>query len=77
MSFRAHVCGTGKFLDGVGSGDFKVFVFYSAPGVVAKVTASIRARSRLIPEPAIWVMLAAGLGLLGFVRLRRAAHSGI
>jgi len=30
-----------------------------------------------IPEPAVWVMLAAGFGLLGFVRIRRAAHNGI
>jgi len=29
-----------------------------------------------IPEPAVWVMLAAGFGL-GFVRIRRAAHNGI
>jgi hypothetical protein len=69
--------GTGKFLDSVGGGDFKAFVFYSAPGIVAKVTAINSGEIRLIPEPAIWVMLAAGLGLLGFVRLRRAAHNGI
>jgi len=30
-----------------------------------------------IPEPAVWLMLAAGLGLLGFVRIRRASHNGI
>jgi hypothetical protein len=28
----------------------------------------------LIPEPTVWVMLAAGFGLLGFVRIRRAAR---
>lgn len=30
-----------------------------------------------IPEPAVWAMLAAGFGLLGFVRIRRAAHNAI
>ncbi len=34
-------------------------------------------RVTLIPEPAIWLMLATGLGLLGFVRIRRASHNGI
>lgn len=34
-------------------------------------------RVTLIPEPALWVLLAAGFGLLGFVRIRRAAHNGI
>jgi PEP-CTERM motif len=31
----------------------------------------------LIPEPAVWLMLAAGFGLLGFVRIRRAAQNGM
>ena len=66
-----------NFLDSVGGGDFKAFVFYSAPGIVAKVTAVNSGEIRLIPEPAVWVMLATGFGLLGFVRIRRAAHNGI
>lgn len=34
-------------------------------------------RVQLIPEPAVWVMLAAGFGLLGFVRIRRAGQNGV
>jgi hypothetical protein len=32
-------------------------------------------RVAFIPEPAVWLMLAGGLGLLGFMRIRRAAHT--
>jgi hypothetical protein len=67
--------GTGKFLGNSGSGTFESFVFYSAPGTIALVT-GINA-GILIPEPAVWLILVAGLGLLGFVRIRRAANNVI
>ena len=32
-------------------------------------------RVAFIPEPAVWLMLAGGLGLLGFMRIRRGVHT--
>lgn len=69
------VGGTGKFLDNTGGGSFEAFFFYSAPGTVAQVTA-INVGT-IIPEPAVWLMLAVGFGLLGFMRIRRAAQTAI
>jgi hypothetical protein len=45
----------------------------SLSGAGGTLGSGYQVKVTLIPEPAIWVMLAAGFGLLGFVRIRRAA----
>jgi hypothetical protein len=67
--------GTGKFLGTDGQGVFEAFFFYSAPGVVAQVTSINAGEITLIPEPATWLMLLGGLGLLGAARLRRVSRA--
>jgi hypothetical protein len=67
--------GTGKFLGTDGQGVFEAFFFYSAPGVVARVTSINAGEITLIPEPATWLMLLGGLGLLGAARVRRLSRA--
>jgi hypothetical protein len=67
--------GTGKFLGTDGGGVFEAFFFYSAPGVVAQVTSINAGEITLIPEPATWLTLLGGLGLLGAARLRRLSRT--
>ncbi len=50
-------------------------VVQAMSGAGGTKSSGYQVRVTLIPEPAIWAMLAAGFGLLGFVRIRRTAHS--
>jgi hypothetical protein len=73
-----HVTGgTGQFEHStIEDGSFQAFFISSAPnGPVANATTVSFGRITFVPEPTIWLMLAGGLGLLGFMRMRRAAHS--
>jgi hypothetical protein len=67
--------GTGKFAGTDGGGVFEAFYFYSAPGTVVQVTAINAGEITVIPEPATWLTLVAGLGLLGAARLRRLGRA--
>lgn len=69
------VSGTGAYELYRGGGTYSATFLTLADGSV-RVTSLNQGEITVIPEPAIWLMLAAGLGLLGFVRLRRAAQSG-
>jgi hypothetical protein len=69
------VSGTGAYELYRGGGTYSATFLTLADGSV-RVTSLNQGEITVIPEPAIWLMLTAGLGLLGFVRLRRAAQSG-
>ena len=73
-----HVTGgTGQFEHStIQGGTFNSFFMFSAPnGPLASASTFSSGNITFIPEPAVWLMLAGGLGLLGFMRIRRAVHT--
>ena len=69
--------GTGQFEHStIEDGSFEAFFIFSAPnGPLAYATTLSFGKISFVPEPTIWLMLAGGLGLLGFMRIRRAIHT--
>jgi hypothetical protein len=64
--------GTGAFAGSSGGGNYSS-IYVTIAGGDTQVTMFSQGEISLIPEPAVWLLLAGGLGLLGFLRIRRAA----
>jgi len=67
--------GTGPTYTGSSGGGSYLATFLTLADGTVRVTSLAQGEITLIPEPAIWLMLAGGFGLLGFVRIRRAAQT--
>ena len=75
----SHTAGTPGGVDHVeffasAAGSFAALV-KAISGAQGTQFSGYQVRIAFIPEPAVWLMLAGGLGLLGFMRIRRAVHT--